>query len=171
MKKLAVKIEFKEVNAVDPQEVTEVAEAYARLIDMMFCMRLKMYAPPMSFDEYIDELEEIGSYTEDGDYSTAITKMYHLAGKLSSDVCTVMDAHIISDDDVAIAFLQHFHEEIERTYVEDRFYGTQEDGEECEDFSEPNELTKMLDKAYFLLRNLLNREVNTDEENKCNCNM
>lgn len=41
MKKLAVKIEFKEVNAVDPQEVAEVAEAYARLIDMMFCMRLK----------------------------------------------------------------------------------------------------------------------------------
>ncbi len=28
MKKLAVKIEFKEVNAVDPQEVAEVAEAY-----------------------------------------------------------------------------------------------------------------------------------------------
>lgn len=40
MKKLAIKIEFKEVNAVDPQEVAEVAEAYARLIDMMFCMRL-----------------------------------------------------------------------------------------------------------------------------------
>ena len=41
MKKLAVKIEFKEVNAVDPREVAEVAEAYARLIDMMFCMRLQ----------------------------------------------------------------------------------------------------------------------------------
>lgn len=171
MKKLVMKVEMKEVNAVDPQEVTEVAEAYARIIDMMFCMRLQMYAPPMSFDEYIDDLEEIGSYTEDDDYSTAITKMYHLAEKLSSDVSTVIEAHITSDDDVAIAFLQHFHEKIERTYVEDRFYRNQEDDEGCEDFSEPNELTKILDKAYFLLRNLLNREVSTDEENKCNCNM
>lgn len=62
MKKLAVKIEFKEVNAATPQEVKAVAEAYVRIIGMMFCMRLKMYAPPMSFDEYIDELKEIGMY-------------------------------------------------------------------------------------------------------------
>lgn len=169
MKKLVMTVEMKEVNAASSQEVTEVAEAYARIIDMMFCMRLQMYAPPMSFDEYIDELEEIGSYTEDGDYSTAIAMMYHLAKKLSTDVCTVMKAHITSDD-VAIALLQYFHEEIERTYVEDRFYGNQEDEEEeCADISEPNELTKMLDKAYFMLKGLLNREVKTDEENKSNC--
>lgn len=170
MKKLVMTVEMKEVNAATPQEVTEVAEAYARIIDMMFCMRLQMYAPPMSFDEYIDELEEIGKFTEIGDYSTAITMMYHLAKKLSTDVCTVMKVHITSDD-VAIALLQHFHEEIERTYVEDRFYENQEEDEECADISEPNELTKMLDKAYFMLKGLLNREVKADEENECNSHM
>lgn len=97
--------------------------------------------------------EEVKSRNWYGNYSTAMTMMYHLAEKLSSDVCTVMEAHITSDDDVATAFLQYFHDEIERCYVEDRFYGNQENDEECEDLSEPNELTKMLDKAYFLLRN------------------
>lgn len=61
--------------------------------------------------------------------------------------------------------------EIERSYVQDRLYANQNDDYECEDISEPSELEDMLDEAYFLLKNLLNREVNKDEENECNCNM
>lgn len=171
MKKLVMKVEMKEVHAADPQEVAETAGAYARIADKMFCMGLQMHAPSMSFDEYIDLLEEIGSYTEDGDYSTAITMMCRLAENLSPDVCAVMEAHITPDDDAAAAFLQHFHEEIERAYLGDGFHGNQKD-DECEEGSRaPNELAKMLDKAYSILRNLLNREAGTDEENKCNRDM
>ena len=43
-----------------------------------------------------------------------------------------------------------------------------EPDEDTAEFSETNEMTKMLDKAYFMLKNLLNREVKDDGKGKGN---
>lgn len=167
MKKLVMTVEMKEADVMDSQEAVKIAEAYARTVDMMFCMRLQMYAAPMSFDEYVDRIEEIGRYTETGNFVLAINGMCRLAEKLDEDVRTVMKAYIIPNDNMTVAFLRYFHEELEKIYVEARFYEGQQETEPCEDFSELNGLTEILDKAYFLLSSLLNREVKTDEGSRC----
>ena len=60
MKELVMTIEMKEVDVMNPQMAGDVGYAFANMADMLMNVRMQMYAPPMTFDEYVDEQHSLG---------------------------------------------------------------------------------------------------------------
>lgn len=178
MKKLVMTVEMKEVNVMDPWVAENTGVAFARIADVLMHVRTKMYDPPMSFDEYVDELQRISDLVAIGNYGDAMESMYNLAEKMDRNLSTILEAYIMQDEVVMVPFLDYFFNQITLNYQQNRIYEEHSEDADCEcncdccDCScKGNELTEMLDKAYFMLKGLLNREVKTDEENKSNCGM
>ena len=132
----------------------------------------------MTFDEYVDELQRISDLIVIEGYVSAMESMYNLAEKMDRNLSTILEAYIMQDEVVMVPFLDYFFNQITLNYQQNRIYEEHSEDADCEcncdccDCScKGNELTEMLDKAYFMLKGLLNREVKTDEENKSNCGM
>lgn len=184
MKKLVMTVEMKEVDVMDPQIAEGVAEAFACVADVLMQVRTRTYDSPMTFDEYVDELQRVSDMIVIEDYGKAMESMYNLAEKLDRSLSTILEAYIMHDEAVMMPFLYYFFNNITLSYQTNRLFGKSDDALDCkcncngdcnggcEGCScKENELTEMLDKAYFMLKGLLNHEVKTDEENKCNCRM
>ena len=178
MKKLVMTVEMKEVNVMDPSVAENTGEAFARIADVLMHVRTKMYDPPMTFDEYVDELQRISDLIVIEGYVSAMESMYNLAEKMDRNLSTILETYIMHDEIVMVPFLDYFFNQITLNYQANRIFEDHNEAADCEcncdccDCScKGNELTAMLDKAYFMLKGLLNREVKTDEENKSNCHM
>lgn len=178
MKKLVMTVEMKEVDVMDPSVAENTGESFARIADVLMHVRTKMYDPPMTFDEYVDELQRISDLIVIEGYVSAMESMYNLAEIMDPNLSTILDAYIMHDEAVIVPFLDYFFNQITLSYQTNRIFETHDEEDErecacdcCDCGCRGNELTAMLDKAYFMLKGLLNREVKTDEENKSNCHM
>ena len=95
MKKLVMTVEMKEVNVMDPWVAENTGVAFARIADVLMHVRSKMYDPPMSFDEYVDELQRISDLVAIGNYGDAMESMYNLAEKMDRNLSTIWVEHRI----------------------------------------------------------------------------
>ena len=178
MKKLVMTVEMKEVDVMDPLVAETTGEAFARIADVLMHVRTKMYDSPMTFDEYVDELQSISDLIVNEGYVPAMESMYNLAEKMDQNLSTILEAYIMHDEVVMAPFLDYFFNQITLSYQTNRLFEKHDEEDEvecncdcCDCDCRGNELTAMLDKAYFMLKGLLNREVKTDEKNECNCRM
>ena len=103
----------------------------------------------LEFDAYVDALDEISSYTDEGDYETAVELIYLLA--------------LLLDEDAAKIFLDYFNEYIADGYVVDRLL--QESGADEEPGEIREDIADSLDDEYCCLRSVMDsREGSHGEE-------
>ena len=103
----------------------------------------------LEFDAYVDALDEISSYTDEGDYETAVELIYLLA--------------LLLDEDAAKIFLDYFNEYIADGYVVDRLL--QESGADEDTGERQEDIADSLDDEYCCLRSVMDsREGSHGEE-------
>jgi len=172
MKKLVMTVELKEVECVEGQKPEPIGYVFARIADTVFYNAVRTAGAVMSLEDYIDRLCEMSDcIDEDDDYEEATRKLVKLAEDLDEDIFDVIKLYILPDDRITMDFTEYFYLEVVPFYTLEPLVITKnydEPDEDTAEFSETNEMTKMLDKAYFMLKNLLNREVKDDEKGKGN---
>ena len=132
MKKLVMTVEMKEVNFMDPWVAENTGVAFARIADVLMHVRTKMYDPPMSFDEYVDELQRISDLVAIGNYGDAMESMYNLAEKMDRNLSTILEAYIMQDEVVMVPFLDYFFNQITLNYQQNRIYEEHSEDADCE---------------------------------------
>ena len=149
MKKVGFTIEFGKTEDEKERGENFVSgiEALARMTENRFSDAVNDAG--LEFDAYVDALDEISSYTDEGDYETAVELIYLLA--------------LLLDEDAAKIFLDYFNEYIADGYVVDRLL--QESGAD-EDTGEIREdIADSLDDEYCCLRSVMDsREGSHGEE-------
>ena len=136
-------------------------EALARMTEKRFSDAVNDAG--LEFDAYVDALDEISSYTDEGDYETAVELIYLLALLLDEDAKEMLEGVIYPDEDAAKIFLDYFNEYIADGYVVDRLL---QEGRTDDDPGYVQEsVAHSLDDEYFCLRSVMDsREESHGEE-------
>ena len=163
MKKVGFTIEFGKTEDEKERGENFVSgiEALARMTEKRFSDAVNDAG--LEFDAYVDALDEISSYTDEGDYETAVELIYLLALLLDENAKEMLEGVIYPDEDAAKIFLDYFNEYIADGYVVDRLL--QESGAD-EDTGEIREdIADSLDDEYCCLRSVMDsREDSHGEE-------
>ena len=110
MKKVGFTIEFGKM-----EDEKERGENFVSGIEALARMTEKRLSDAVNdaeleFDAYVDALDEISSYTGEGDYETAVELIYLLALLLDEDAKEMLEGVIYPDEDAAKIFLDYFNE-------------------------------------------------------------
>ena len=117
----------------------------------------------LEFDAYVDALDEISSYTDEGDYETAVELIYLLAMLLDENVKEVLEGVIYPDEEAAKIFLDYFNEYIADEYVVGRLL--QEGMADNDPGYVQENIAHSLDDEYCCLRSVMDsREESHGEE-------
>ena len=136
-------------------------EALARMTEK--CFSDAVHDTGLEFDAYVDALDEISSYTDEGDYETAVELIYLLALLLDEDAKEMLEGVIYPDEDAAKIFLDYFNEYIADGYVVDRLLQVSGADEEPGEIRE--DIVDSLDDEYCCLRSVMDsREGSHGEE-------
>ena len=149
MKKVGFTIEFgkTEDEKEHGENFVSGIEALARMTEKRFSDAV--HDAGLEFDAYVDALDEISSYTDEGDYETAVELIYLLA--------------LLLDEDAAKIFLDYFNEYIADGYVVDRLL--QESGADEQPGEIREDIADSLDDEYCCLRSVMeSREGSHGEE-------
>ena len=148
MKKVGFTIEFGKTEDEKERGENFVSgiEALARMTEKR--LSDAVHDTGLEFDAYVDALDEISSYTDEGDYETAVELIYLLALLL---------------EDAAKIFLDYFNEYIADGYVVDRLL--QESGADEDTGKIREDIADTLDDEYCCLRSVMDsREGSHGEE-------
>lgn len=163
MKKVGFTIEFGKT-----EDEKERGENFVSGIEALGRMTEKRFSDAVNdagleFDAYVDALDEISSYTDEGDYETAVELIYLLALLLDEDAKEMLEGVIYPDEDAAKIFLDYFNEYIADGYVVDRLL---QEGRTDDDPGYVQEsVAHSLDDEYFCLRSVMDsREESHGEE-------
>ena len=163
MKKVGFTIEFGKTEDEKERGENFVSgiEALARMTEKSFSDAV--HDTGLEFDAYVDALDEISSYTDEGAYETAMELIYLLAMLLDEDAKEMLEGVIYPDEDAAKIFLDYFNEYIADGYVVERLL------QECSTDEEPGErqedIADSLDDEYCCLRSVMDsREGSHGEE-------
>ena len=163
MKKVGFTIEFGKTEDEKERGENFVSgiEALARMTEKRFSDAVNDAG--LEFDAYVDALDEISSYTDEGDYETAVELIYFLALLLDEDAKEMLEGVIYPDEDAAKIFLDYFNEYIADGYVVDRLL---QEGRTDDDPGYVQEnVAHSLDDEYFCLRSVMDsREESHGEE-------
>ena len=163
MKKVGFTIEFGKMEDEKERGENFVSgiEALARMTEKRFSDAVNDAG--LEFDAYVDALDEISSYTDEGDYETAVELIYLLALLLDEDAKEMLEGVIYPDEDAAKIFLDYFNEYIADGYVVDRLL---QEGRTDDDPGYVQEnVAHSLDDEYFCLRSVMDsREGSHGEE-------
>ena len=163
MKKVGFTIEFGKTEDEKERGENFVSgiEALARMTEKRFSDAVNDAG--LEFDAYVDALDEISSYTDEGDYETAVELIYLLALLLDEDAKEMLEGVIYPDEDAAKIFLDYFNEYIADGYVVDRLL--QESGADEEPGESREDIADSLDDEYCCLRSVMDsREGSHGEE-------
>ena len=162
MKKVGFTIEFGKTEDEKERGENFVSgiEALARMTEKRFSDAVNDAG--LEFDAYVDALDEISSYTDEGDYETAVELIYLLA-LLLEDAKAMLEGVIYPDEEAAKIFLDYFNEYIADGYVVDRLL---QEGRTDDDPGYVQEsVAHSLDDEYFCLRSVMDsREESHGEE-------
>ena len=163
MKKVGFTIEFGKTEDEKERGENFVSgiEALARMTEKRFSDAVNDAG--LEFDAYVDALDEVSSYTDEGDYETAVELIYLLALLLDEDAKEMLEGVIYPDEDAAKIFLDYFNEYIADGYVVDRLL---QEGRTDDDPGYVQEsVAHSLDDEYFCLRSVMDsREESHGEE-------
>lgn len=163
MKKVGFTIEFGKTEDEKERGENFVSgiEALARMTEKRFSDAVNDAG--LELDAYVDALDEISSYTDEGDYETAVELIYLLALLLDEDAKEMLEGVIYPDEDAAKIFLDYFNEYIADGYVVDRLL---QEGRTDDDPGYVQEnVAHSLDDEYFCLRSVMDsREESHGEE-------
>lgn len=163
MKKVGFTIEFGKT-----EDEKERGENFVSGIEALARMTEKRLSDAVNdagleFDAYVDAIDEISSYTDEGDYETAMELIYLLALLLDEDAKAMLEGVIYPDEEAVKIFLDHFNEYIADGYVVDRFL--QESGADEEPREVREDIADSLDDEYCCLRSVIDsREESHGEE-------
>ena len=162
MKKVGFTIEFGKTEEKERgKNFVSGIEALARMTEKRFSDAV--HDTGLEFDAYVDALDEISSYTDEGDYETAVELIYLLALLLDEDAKEMLEGVIYPDEDAAKIFLDYFNEYIADGYVVDRIL--QESGADEESGEIREDIADSLDDEYCCLRSVMvSREDSHGEE-------
>ena len=163
MKKVGFMIEFGKT-----EDGKERGENFVSGIESLARMTEKRFSDAvhdtgLEFDAYVDALDEISTYTDEGDYETAVELIYLLALLLDEDAKAMLEGVIYPDEEAAKIFLDYFNEYIADGYVVDRLL---QEGRTDDDPGYVQEnVAHSLDDEYFCLRSVMDsREESHGEE-------
>lgn len=163
MKKVGFTIEFGKTEDEKERGENFVSgiEALARMTEKRFSDAVNDAG--LELDAYVDALDEISSYTDEGDYETAVELIYLLALLLDEDAKEMLEGVIYPDEDAEKIFLDYFNEYIADGYVVDRLL---QEGRTDDDPGYVQEnVAHSLDDEYFCLRSVMDsREESHGEE-------
>lgn len=177
MRKVVMTIEVEDVVCKKAQNYpVELGCAFARMVDSAIYNAVRTSGSEITLDEYIDTLCKMSDCIDEQEYFDALEHLLSLAVRLDDDVYEVTAAFLAGNPTMTEALLYYFCNEVLDSYVSDEeelvsvedIFGTESGDEEP---PEENELTTLLDKAYYMLKGLLNREVRADEKDEGNCHM
>ena len=153
MKKVGFTIEFgkTEDEMERGENFVSGIEALARMTEKRFSDAV--HDKGLEFDAYVDALDEISSYTDEGDYETAVELIYLLTLLLDEDAKEMLEGVIYPDEEAAKIFLDYFNEYIADGYVVDRLLQESGAGEEPGDIRE--DIADSLDDEYCCLRSVM----------------
>ena len=98
MKKVGFTIEFGKTEEKERgKNFVSGIEALARMTEKRFSAAVNDAG--LEFDAYVDALDEISSYTDEGDYETAVELIYLLALLLDEDAKEMLEGVIYPDED------------------------------------------------------------------------
>lgn len=162
MKKVGFTIEFGKTEEKEcGKNFVSGIEALARMTEKRFSAAVNDAG--LEFDAYVDAIDEISSYTDEGDYETAVELIYLLALLLDEDAKEMLEGVIYSDEDAAKIFLDYFNEYIADGYVVDRLL--QESRTDDDPGYVQENVAHSLDDEYFCLRSVMDsREESHGEE-------
>ena len=157
MRKVGFTIEFGKT-----EDEKERGENFVSGIEALARMTEKRLSDAVN-DAYVDALDEISSYTDEGDYETAVELIYLLALLLDEDAKEMLEGVIYPDEDAAKIFLDYFNEYIADGYVVDRLL--QESGADEDTGKIREDIADSLDDEYCCLRSVMDsREGSHGEE-------
>lgn len=107
----------------------------------------------LEFDAYVDALDEISAYTDEGDYETAVELIYLLAMLLDEDAKEMLEGVIYPDEEAAKIFLDYFNEYIADEYVVERLL--KEDRADDDPGYEQENIAHSLDDEYCCFRSVI----------------
>ena len=159
MKKVGFTIEFGKT-----EDEKERGENFVSGIEALARMTEKRFSDAVHDTGLeFDALDEISSYTDEGDYETAVELTYLLALLLDEDAKEMLEGVIYPDEDAAKIFLDYFNEYIADGYVVDRLL--QESGADEEPGEIREDIADSLDDEYYCLRSVMDsREGSHGEE-------
>ena len=162
MKKVGFTIEFGKTEEKERgKNFVSGIEALARMTEKRFSAAVNDAG--LEFDAYVDALDEISSYTDEGDYETAEELIYLLALLLDEDAKEMLEGVIYPDEDAAKIFLDYFNEYIADGYLVDRLLKESGADEELGEIRE--DIADSLDDEYCCLRSVMDsREESHAEE-------
>lgn len=163
MKKVGFTIEFGKTEDGKERGENFVSgiEALARMTEKRFSDAV--HDAGLEFDAYVDALDEISSYTDEGDYETAVELIYLLALLLDENAKEMLEGVIYPDEDAAKIFIDYFNEYIADEYVVERLLKEGRPDEELREIRE--DIADSLDDEYCCLRSVMDsREGSHGEE-------
>lgn len=157
------KKEEKTVNEKDMQSMIATAEALATLIDSKM---MEKACETGIEDEYLQVLERIWDYTEDGNYELAMEILYVMAMVLDEDSKVILKNLIYPHESAVYYFLDYFCEYlVDAHIIDDMIYKAElkKMREEFFEEEEEEETEEPLDIAYAELKNAISEGEDKDE--------
>lgn len=161
-KKVNAEVEQKK----DREQLIEFINALARTTDRAMIKSAK--EKQIEAFVYVDVLNRIGEYANNGQYNVAYDMLLQVASILEADAKTLIKSLPLLDDEAVPVFMEYYAEYIVDEYVIDILLEIPENEEEE---WEEVPLEDVLDEAYRTIKEIFCGEVKVDERSEDNRHM